>query len=389
MEQGKLTARYTRAMLFYVIAFAVSITILSVVLTELINAFSVPVAEEGLMSSMISIGALAALICMALLSGRVKTATVLDISGLLMVALIACTGLMPTYPAILVCFFLFGLTVGFIDACANAFIVELNGAQSGKYLGALHGCSGGGCIIAPLLIQWLLSLCDWRNIYLILAVVVAVPIITFVVTGRQVRGRLPEDASSKYRLTRADFRDYITDRQNILLLLCLFLYTCSMNGVNLWTVRYVSVTLATPALGSLCLSCYWLCSTASRFLVPAMRRPSVQKFIIGAFAGFVTMTLGVLSRNPILMCVCWGLTGIVSGHSVPTLIDMGTARYTQRPGLPSSVLVIMMYLATSIFPMIMSAVNAVFTMYVSMVLPGVMLAVSGLLALRLRQAGNL
>lgn len=386
METTKLTARYTRAMLFYVIAFAISITILSVVLSALIDAFAVPVEQEGMMSSMVSIGALVALVALTLLSGRVKTATVLDVAGILMAMLIACTGLMPTYPAILVCFFLFGLTVGLIDGCANAFIVELNGAESGKYLGALHGCSGGGCIIAPLLIQWLLSILHWRNTYLVLAVVVAVPIITFVITGRQVRGKLPSGTAPAYKLTIADFRDYITDRQNILLLICLFLYTCSMNGVNLWTVRYLSVTLATPALGSLCLSCYWLCSTASRFLVPAMHRPSVQKYCVGAFIGFVTMTIGVFSRNPVLMCVFWGLTGLISGHSVPTLIGMGTARYTARPGLPSAVLVIMMYLATSVFPMVMSAVNALFTLSISMFLPSVMLLVSGLLALRLKRS---
>lgn len=386
MEQNRFTARYTRAMLFYVVAFAIAITILSVVLSELINAFQVPVESEGLMSSMVSIGALVALVVMALLSGRVKTATVLNVSGLLMVVFIACTGLMPSYPAILACFFLFGLTVGFIDACANAFIVELNGAQSGKYLGALHGCSGGGCIIAPLLIQLLLSRLHWRSVYLVLAAIVAIPIIAFVLTGRQVRGKLAADAAPAYRLTLRDFKDYITDRRNILLLICLFLYTCSMNGVNLWTVRYLAVTLNKPALASLCLSCYWLCSTISRFLVPAMHRPPMQKYIVGALAGFATMTLGVLSRSPILMCVFWGLTGIVSGHSVPTLIDLGTARYTQRPALPSSVLVIMMYLATSIFPMVMSAVNAAFTLSVSMFLPGIMLLCSGLLATRLARA---
>ncbi len=387
MNENKARARYTRALLFYVFAFAIAITILSVVLSDLIDAFRVASGSEGVMSSMISLGALLSLVSVLLLQGRVRTATILNAAGVLMAVMIGLTGLIQTYPVLLCCFFLFGLCVGFIDACANAFVVDLNGAQVGRYLGALHGSSGVGALSAPLLIQYLLSVMHWRNVYFVLAVIVAVPILLFVAVGALETKHIQFEASTDEKLKLRDVKGYLTNKFDLLLLICLLLYTCSMNGINLWTVRFVAVTLNAPALSALALSSYWICSTVSRFVVPRLSIPPIRAFVLGAVLGGVLMIMGVLLRAPLLLCILNAAVGLFSGHSIPTLIGIGAARYPGKTTLPSSLLVIMMYSATMLFPLIMGSLNAALTMQVSMIFPGICLllaAAAGAVLMRVR-----
>ena len=368
MDQSKLRRRFTYAMLFYVVGFAISITIISGLLSDLVEAFGIPPKLEGSMSTTASIGSLLSLIAMLFLQGRVRKDRVLSAAAALVVLMLVCKGLAPSYSALLACFFLFGIGVGFIDGNCNAFIVDLNGAEAGKYLGALHAFSGLGALLAPLFIQWVRGLLPWRTTYFVLAAVVAVPYAVFALTGLYMNRRLRPEGHAEMRLTMRDVKGYLTSRENIVILLALFLFTCSFNGLIVWVIRYMKVVLHDSVRGAYALAAYWICASLSRFFTPRLKLSPRRAFLIGTPIGALILLAGLATRNPNVIIVCCGADGILSGHGVPTLITMGCAKYQDRSSLPSSLLVIMMYLGFAAMPAAMAAVAAASSLQQSMYL---------------------
>jgi len=375
-------------MLFYVVGFAISITIISGLLSDLVEAFHIPPRLEGSMSTTASIGSLLSLVAMLFLQGRVRKDKILTLSAALVVLMLVCKGFAPDYGVLLVCFFLFGIGVGFIDGNCNAFIVDLNGAEAGRYLGALHAFSGLGALLAPLFIQWVRGQLTWRATYFVLAAVVAVPYGVFALTGLYMKKRLRAEAHTEARLTLRDVREYVTDRENIIILLALFLYTCSFNGLIVWIIRYMKVVLNDTVHGAWALAAYWVFAALSRFFAPRLKLPPRKLLLFGVPIGAAALLLGLVTRNPAVIIVCCGIDGLLSGHGVPTLITMGCARYRDRSSLPSSLLVIMMYLAFAAMPAAMAAVAAASSLQQSMYLSVFCALASALVALLLpRRAG--
>jgi len=383
MDQVRLHREYTYAMLLYVVGFAISITIISALLSDLVEAFSIPPRLEGTMSTTASVGSLLSLVAMLFLQGRVRKDKILVAAAGMVVLMLVCKGLAPSYPALLACFFVFGIAVGFIDGNCNAFIVDLNGADSGKYLGALHAFSGLGALFAPLFIQWVRGLLPWRTTYFVLAAVVAVPYGIFALTGLSMNRRLSREGNTEARLTPRDVKEYLTNRENLVILAALFLFTCSFNGLIVWVIRYMKVVLHDSVRGAYALAAYWIFAALSRFFAPRLKLSPRKIFLIGTPVGAVILLAGLAARSPSAIIACCALDGLVSGHGVPTLITMGCARYQERSSLPSSLLVIMMYLAFAAMPAAMAAVAASSSLQYSMYLSAVCAIAAALVGLLL------
>ena len=160
-KQADMRKLLTYATLLYVIGFACCLGITSIQLKDLSAAFQLPASLEGTMNTMNSIGSVAALISVLFLQGRIKKHVLMAISGLLLSGGLLLKGIVPSYGLILGVFFLFGIGLGYADCYCNAFIVDLNGANSGRYLGALHAVSSVGCTLFPLLITWIRNGQSW------------------------------------------------------------------------------------------------------------------------------------------------------------------------------------------------------------------------------------
>lgn len=356
MDQQHYRRQFTYVTLFYVIGFALCFTATSVLLKDLSDAFSLPVKLEGSMSSISSIGSLLALVSMLFLQGRVKKSVVLGACGVILTACLVLKGFTSQYYVLLGVFFIFGIALGFSDGNLNAFVVDLNGAQAGKYLGSLHAFSGVGAMLAPLVITWVRQQTTWRGAYFILAAMVAVPFGIFILTGFRLKNKLHTEATHEVRLTFKDVVGYVKDRENLVILACLFLYTCAFNGMIVWITLYTERVLGAVSLKAFPLAVYWVFAACSRFFLPRTGLSPKKLFLIGTPVGAAFFLIGLLSRNPAIFIISCGLNGLFGGHCIPTLITMGCARYQDRSSLPSSLLVIMMYMAATISPIVMSAI---------------------------------
>ena len=196
-QQAKLRKKFTYAMLFYVVGFAICFTVSSVLLKDLSAAFQLPEKLEGTMNAICSIGSLLAMTSMLFLQGRVKKSFLLAGCGIVMCLCMILKGVVPSFGLLLGIFFIYGIALGFGDCNCNAFIVDLNGAESDKYLGSLHAFSGIGAMLTPIFITWIRSKNTWQNTYFLMALIAASPFdyftfLTFYMNKRIKTSEMPD-----------------------------------------------------------------------------------------------------------------------------------------------------------------------------------------------------
>ena len=366
-RQQVLRRRFTYALLFYVVGFAICFTITSVLLKDLSAAFQLPPELEGTMSAITSVGSLLALVSMLFLQGRIRKSWVLAISGVVMALCMVLKGSASNYYVLLVVFFIFGIALGYGDGNCNAFIVDLNGANANRYLGALHAFSGIGAMLAPLMITWIRDRMSWQNTYFLMAAVVMIPFGFFLFMCFYMKKRLHTDSTPELRLTIRDVKEYLTSWENLVILGSLLLYTIFFNGLIVWVTLYTERVLGAESLRAYPLAVFWIFGAISRFVSPRLKCTPRTLFLVGTPLGGLALLLAVLARNPVILIIGCGFCGLFSGHCIPTLIGMGCARYQDRSGLPSSLLVIMQYIATTISPMIMAAISGAASLQESMI----------------------
>ena len=366
-KQRKLQRYFTYTMLFYVIGFALSFTLTSVQIKDISAFFNLPTKLEGSMNAITSGASLLALVSILLLQGRIKKSTVLAACGLVMTGCMVLKGIVPTFGILLTVFFVYGIALGFGDGNCNAFIVDLNGAESGKYLGALHAFSGMGAMLAPLFITWLRKYMVWQTTYFVMAAIVLIPFGFFTWMCFYMRKRMPKSETPEVRLTMADVKGYLTDKENLAVMATNFLYNIFFNGFIVWSTLYMERTLASPQLRAYPLVAFWVFGAASRFFAPRLSISARKLFMIGTPVGAGAILVGALVGNPAVVLVCCAICGLFAGPGIPVLVDIGCERYQDRSGLPVSILVVVQYIANTVSPMIMAAISAAASLRESMI----------------------
>ena len=365
-KQQKLRRQFTYAMLFYVVGFAICFTVTSVLLKDLSAAFRLPESLEGTMSSICSVGSLLALVSMLFLQGRIKKSILLAACGLTMCFCMVLKGIVPSYGLLLLVFFVFGTALGFGDCNCNAFIVDLNGADSDKYLGSLHAFSGLGAMLTPLFITWIRSKNTWQNTYFLMAAIAAIPFVYFTFMCFYMNKRIKSSEIPEIRLTLQDVKAYLKDKENLGVMFGMMFYNIFFNGFIVWVTLYTTRILD-PALSAYPLAVFWIFGATSRFFAPRTGISSRKLFLLGTPLGGLVILIGVLFRNPIALIICCGLGGLLTGPGIPTLVTIGCERYQNRSGLPSSILVITQYIGATVSPLVMAAISDFASLQESMI----------------------
>ncbi len=366
-QQMKYRRQFTYAMLFYVVGFAICFTVTSVLLKDLSAAFHLPETLEGTMSSICSIGSLLALVSMLFLQGRIRKSSLLAACGLVMVFCMVFKSIVPSYGLLLVIFFVFGIALGFGDCSCNAFIVDLNGAGSSKYLGALHAFSGLGAMVTPLFITWVRSWNTWQVSYRLMALVAAIPFCWFLFMCFYMKKRIVTQETEDVRLSVQDVKNYLTRKENLGVMAAMMFYNMFFNGFIVWVTLYASRVLDAGSLSAYPLAVFWIFGATSRFFAPRTGISNRKLFLIGTPLGGVILLIGVLLRSPMGLIICCGLCGLVTAPGIPTLVSIACEGYEDRSGLPSSLLVITQYIGSTISPMAMAAISAAASLQESMI----------------------
>lgn len=347
----------------------------SVVMNSVVASYHLTGGGQGIMSSMINIGSLAAFLAAPALQGRLKKSTMLLFACLLLVISFFLLGATRAYALMIFACLLAGVGFGWVDTNCNAMMVDLHPVDNAGKLGLLHGAFGIGGLTAPLLITALLAVMSWHGVsYLLSALVACTGVVFLAIVLRSAKGAPP--VAPEQKLSLPAVKTFLFRRKNALMLLSAVLYAVLQAGLLIWVVRYMTLQYGAETLGSAALAIYWVFATLSRFFAPRIPLRPIWIFLIGSALAGVVQAIGVLSGSAVVMCVMVGVAGLVSGHCVPMLISEASMSEPGNSALVASSFLMSMCIVRIIVPVFMGFLAEQANLSVMMLMP----AVSGVLA---------
>lgn len=369
--------RLTVSILTLMFGNAFGIGLISVALNDIVNEFNLTGASQGLVGTTSSVGAMIAIVASLFLQGRIKRTTLISIGAVIMAVFVPLCGLSPTYPMLLLCYCAAGLSMGISETNLSAAMIELQGENSSKFMGALHGCFGVGSLITPLLAQWLIKTTSWRGAFLaiggLLMLVAAQMVFSAVSYSRHTDAKAVPPAN---KLNIALAREYFFDKTNVLLLIAMFLVVGGQNGLVYYGIRYISTELGCPDISAAAMSIFWIACTASRFLYPFIKLKPMKVFIISSALSAITLFAGILLKSGVAMLVCCAFAGLFSAPGIPLLYNEGGSRFRRIPMLPVCALGTMVYLAKNVTPPVMGAMSETLSLQGAMLLSPALYGIS-------------
>lgn len=362
----------------------------SVVLNSVVDSFRLTGGAQGLMSSLINVGAVAAFLTAPMMQGRAKKTTVLLIGVSFMIVAFTLLGVIRSLIGLIAASLLVGLGFGWVDANCNATMVDLHHDDSAKYLGFLHGGFGVGALLAPIVIGFLLSRVTWHTVSFFMSALIAVAGVAFILLLTSSKKCVPAPAKEQ-PLTLSGVKTFLFQRKNMLMLLATMLYALSQSGFLVWIVRYMTLQYNAEQMGSYALSLYWVFGTISRIFAPRLKIRPLVLFLLGVVLTFVFQIIGVLSHSALIMCIMGAAIGLVSGHCVPMILSVASKDNPGNSALIASSFLISVYATNSVSPLLMGALASWANLTVMMLLPAVSAILSAgvvLLVLRVERADS-
>ena len=358
MQQKNYQKRFTNSLMGLVLAGAIAKTISGVIINHVIDHFGLVGAEQGYMNSMINMGLTAAVISTFVFRRKYRKAPMLVLSGLMTVAMMALTGLSGSFYMLLAVSLVLGVGLGWTDTYSNSCVIDANPSGSAKYQSAMQGWYGVGAIITPIAVTALLSLANWQEVYLILAPVVLLAIIIYAATLHSTGKHISDTGMVAKKLSGKDILMFLKGKASIWLLATCFAYYVMQYGLFAWLVRYMSVQYGEEALGMAGITMMWACTAVSRFVAPRLPVDSMKLHAYGALGAGITLLAGIFSGNPWIMCVMVGAGALVTGNSLPALLNRIVVNHQGDSLLPTAAMLLTMQITGMIIPPVLGWISS-------------------------------
>lgn len=376
LNKEKATKSFTYALYILTVGFAFAFTISGVLVNNIIEYFGLTGAAQGYMNGVLGVGNTVAILLTIVIHIKLNKASMLVLSGLLMVSMLLLTGFSNAFSMLLIVSLVLGLGLGWSDSYLNSCVVDANPVNSIKYQGTLHGLYGIGALTAPIIIAGLINRISWQGVYLTLAPIVLFTLVVYMVTLRVTKRYVNVSNEDPPKFTGKDIGLYLKDKNHLLLLAACLSYSIMQFGLFTWLVRYMSVQHGTEELGMAGITIMWIGTTVSRFVAPRLPVDSMKLQAFGAMAAGVLLFVGIFANNPWIMCVMVGVGSLTSGHFIQTLINKSIVLYQGNSLLPTSAILLMTRVAATIVPPVLGWIS-VYSMQGSMVVPAAAVIVSG------------
>lgn len=386
MEQEKgRRGRLTAAILLLITVYGLANTFQSVVMNQVVDSYGLTGGQQGILSSMINVGSIAAMLTATLLQGRIRKMLLLLAATILQALAFFALGIPGSLMGMIITGIVLGLGFGWTDTCCNSAMVDVHPTRSSFFLGLLHGGFGVGSLLCPLVVMAMLGVMGWRQVSLWMGALVLLAGLVFSILGLRRTDSAKQD-NREQKLSARQIRAYLGNGRNLMLVLAGVMYAATQTGLTVWLVRYMTLRYQAESLGATALSIYWVCATVSRFVAPQIRLKPIILFMLGALLSCVFQTGGVLVGSPVFMCVMVCCVGLVSGQCLPMLIGESTMGYEGMTTLPTSVLLFSMCIARILMPLMMGMISDGVSVSVAMLSPavtGLLAAIAALIGLRL------
>jgi fucose permease len=324
------------------------------------------------MSSLLSVGFMLSLFTIPLIQGRTQKITMIIAACALQALMLSASGAAPTFLLFGISCVILGFSGGFVDTFTNSAVVDVHKADSARYLGYIHGLFGVGSLLAPFLFFWLLRHTEWRGVYFTVSGISAVTALSvYFLTARR-GGERAMSATREQLFKMSDLLDYMRRKRNIALSLACFFSTVAQGGVLSWIVRYMTLRFDAAELGAMAFSAFWVCATINRFcLSQTIKQAPMKFFTIGAVLHGVFLTIGIVSANPIVLCVMVGAVGLSGGHFFPVLISEFAMGYEGKTSFTTSLMMFIAGLSRIFTPVLVAYTSTQISLFIGIMIPAV------------------
>lgn len=248
--------RTFRILTFGFILLGIGISVTAVAWPSISADLGLPIADLGIVILVYGAGYTTATLSGGWIAERFSSSAILRIGAVGAIVGLVAVALTPSWPALLIAMFAFGLGGGTEDVATNAYVAVRYGPRE---MGSIHGVFGVGAIIGPLLVTALIAIgASWRLSFAVLGVGQLVFLIAIVLWARNIAipTRRSTGDTSKLSLTAP-----------LLWSLGIFLAYAAVAGTaGVWAFTYLTEDRGfSDTASGVIVAAYWTAFAASRF----------------------------------------------------------------------------------------------------------------------------
>lgn len=332
-------------------SFAMSATMISPMMPEIIKHFSIKLSQGGLILTLQSIGGILVVALAGVFADRVSKSKLILMGFFLYIVCLLLISVVPLFSILLGLSFIFGFGSRLVDTLSNAYISDLFPEKKARYLNILHSVFGIGALIGPIYTRFLLDTgFSWRHIFRFLGYI-SVPILIwfyFTQNGTEIVIHKENKGKNKEKLSTL-----LKNKQIWFLSIVMFFYVGHQSGMMLWTPMYIETYLKGSAfLASLSLSIYWVGIIISRMTFSHITRNYKNSFLIRwtSIIGGILLFFGLYSKQTWPVIIFLAISGLLTGAFIPLLIDIASSKYPNNTGAVTSILYFSLNTSIMVFP---------------------------------------
>ncbi len=349
-------------------------------------------ANQGLMSSMQSVGSIAAL-ALSIACFRKDTAkrSIYKVSLILMVAFCLMMYTKPQLGFAMAAYIVFGGALAWQSSTTSSITSDIHTPEKvAPFMGLLHGAFGIGGLAAPMAFLALENAqLSWNQIFLVLFAVLAAA--SFAVwrifrNYEEVRVKPDVKAPANTKMDIRSVKRFLLRRSNILLLLCAFMYAAHQISISLWIKQYMLLQYSDRFLAALALSLFWIGTAAARIGQLVIRVNPERQLAAGNFFAAVFVAIGLMLQSPVFMVCAIFCAGLSAGGSIPILLTLSTKNNPWNSFLSTGIVLFVIYISQLVLPIITGSLTTIFTFRASMYLAVTTAAICGAFAVFIKKS---
>lgn len=381
---------YAVCVFLSLLLFALFSTSQGVLLTPIVNFYSLTESSQGAPNATMNIGCTIALLSSLFVMGRISKPKLLVIFTVTAVLFILPAALKPSFTVFTILYLCIGISLGYLDTLSSSAIADLfTGKRGSVMMGILHAMFGIGGMLTPILIG---SLMDrglaWNYVYLIIGGLGILLCLYIIPVGRN---WIKNDVAVKTvapKLSRDTLRRFLGDRENLTILLATVLYAFYFGGITVWTGRFIEHELDGGAMGAISLSLFWLGITLCRTFSPMLKITPLRYLQVSCIIGAAVLVPGVLSGNAYIMGAAAALTALLAGAYIPMTLHLCCDRFRENTMLVTTAVLLCVYGGQALGPALIGKIESLSSIAYAMLTTPVALALSGIALLTVKEMKN-
>jgi FHS family glucose/mannose:H+ symporter-like MFS transporter len=343
-------------------AYAISTTMTGPLIPSVMARFGISLSNSGLITVLIGVGGAGAIAGGGLVADKFPKLTLVRVTSFAYSAIMLAMSFAPSYPLLLVLYFLLGASTRLLDAVGNAFNAEFHSERRTFYMGLLSASYALGALAGPLLAGAVLTAgLNWQETYLIIGLFCTASTVFFTVISRGFR---PAAADGHTR--KGGMLTLLKSGHFLLLCALAFLYMGFSNIFTTWLPTYLQQFFSADATFSgLPVSFYWVGVLIGRLTFTALsNRVSTKNiFLGGAIAGCLAYAFCILFNTATSFILAMLFVGFLFSVTVPFSIALASGWYPYRTGAISSLVLLAATLGYLTLPWAYGMLSEIVGMY--------------------------